>query len=215
MQNNIMVAGSSDRPPMLTTGRYAQWQSSFLRYIDTRPNDDALRQCILEGPYTPSTVIIPALSATDDSPEVLERTTVKTILNIDEIYSTVDACKTAHDMWMAIERLQHDSRTDTEPLEHVQYDVEYIVFANKRQHSEQPKSINNTCVMEKVNSNVISDSPDMCNNDIQTDQNAKEYDNELVALANLIANLKLDVDENKKILKQLKKENTSLAHELK
>ncbi|GKA88853.1 hypothetical protein Tco_0810665 [Tanacetum coccineum] len=35
------------------------------------------------------------------------------------------------------------------------------------------------------------------------------------ALANLIANLKLDVDENKKIQKQLKKANTSLAHELK
>ncbi|GJV91149.1 retrovirus-related pol polyprotein from transposon TNT 1-94 [Tanacetum coccineum] len=35
-----------------------------------------------------------------------------------------------------------------------------------------------------------------------------------VALANLIANLKLDVDENKKIQKQLKKANTTLAHEL-
>ncbi|GJX39093.1 gag-pol polyprotein [Tanacetum coccineum] len=29
----------------------------------------------------------------------------------DEIYSTVDACKTAHDMWIAIERLQHDNQT--------------------------------------------------------------------------------------------------------
>ncbi|GKD32403.1 hypothetical protein Tco_1247912 [Tanacetum coccineum] len=38
---------------------------------------------------------------------------------------------------------------------------------------------------------------------------------ERVALANLIANLKLDVDENKKIQKQLKKLNASLAHELK
>ncbi|GJS97262.1 retrovirus-related pol polyprotein from transposon TNT 1-94 [Tanacetum coccineum] len=27
----------------------------------------------------------------------------------DEIYSTVDACKTAHEMWIAIERLQQDS----------------------------------------------------------------------------------------------------------
>ncbi|GKG24479.1 hypothetical protein Tco_0395107, partial [Tanacetum coccineum] len=35
-----------------------------------------------------------------------------------------------------------------------------------------------------------------------------------VALANLIANLKLDVDENKKIQKQLKKENTTLTQEL-
>ncbi|GJR59040.1 hypothetical protein Tco_1501202 [Tanacetum coccineum] len=35
------------------------------------------------------------------------------------------------------------------------------------------------------------------------------------ALANLIANLKLNVDENKKIQKKLKKANASLAHELK
>ncbi|GJU38365.1 hypothetical protein Tco_1191322 [Tanacetum coccineum] len=48
-----------------------------------------------------------------------------------------------------------------------------------------------------------------------TDQNAEECDDECATLANLIANLKLDVDENKKIQKQLKKANTSLAHELK
>ncbi|GJT51601.1 hypothetical protein Tco_0977758 [Tanacetum coccineum] len=55
MHNNIMAAGSRDHPPMLAPGRYAQWQSRFLRYIDTRPNGDALRKCILQGPYTPST----------------------------------------------------------------------------------------------------------------------------------------------------------------
>ncbi|GJU96244.1 hypothetical protein Tco_1321000 [Tanacetum coccineum] len=27
MHNNIMTAGSRDRPPMLATGRYAQWRS--------------------------------------------------------------------------------------------------------------------------------------------------------------------------------------------
>nr|GEV24899.1 uncharacterized mitochondrial protein AtMg00810-like [Tanacetum cinerariifolium] len=47
------------------------------------------------------------------------------------------------------------------------------------------------------------------------EQNDVESDDERVALANLIANLKLDVDENKKIQKQLKKANTSLAQELK
>ncbi|GKE03220.1 hypothetical protein Tco_1395238 [Tanacetum coccineum] len=77
------------------------------------------------------------------------------------------------------------------------------------------KSISNTCVVKKVDNNVIHDSPDLCDNDIQTDQNAKECDDERAVLTNLIANLKLDVDENKKIQKQLKKANTSLAHELK
>nr|GFA24498.1 hypothetical protein [Tanacetum cinerariifolium] len=69
-----MAASSKDRPPTLVTGRYAQWQSRFIRYINTRPNGDALRKCILEGPYTSSTITIPAVPATDDSPEVLERT---------------------------------------------------------------------------------------------------------------------------------------------
>ncbi|GKC16362.1 hypothetical protein Tco_1013144, partial [Tanacetum coccineum] len=70
-------------------------------------------------------------------------------------------------------------------------------------------------VGSQVDSNVIPDSPNICDNDIQNDQNAVEYNDEHVALANLIANLKLDVDENKKIQNQLNKANTSLAHELK
>ncbi|GJZ67511.1 hypothetical protein Tco_0630751 [Tanacetum coccineum] len=74
MHNNIMAGGSRDRPPMLATGRYAQWQSRFLRYIDTRPNGDALGKCILQGPYTPSTVTILVEHATDNTPAVPERT---------------------------------------------------------------------------------------------------------------------------------------------
>ncbi|GKC77443.1 hypothetical protein Tco_1128217 [Tanacetum coccineum] len=88
-----------------------------------------------------------------------------------------------------------DSETDTEPLEHVQNDAKYNVFANVRQHFEQPKSTSNTCLVKKYDSNATPDSPDMCDNDIQTDQNGED---ERAALANLIANLKLDVDENKK-----------------
>ncbi|GJV84399.1 hypothetical protein Tco_1524297 [Tanacetum coccineum] len=114
MHNNIMVAGSRDHAPMLAPGRYAQWQSRFLRYIDTRSNGGTLRKCILEGPYQLTTITIPTVPATDDSPAVLERTTVETLLNMspenkehyqsekeaihmlltrigDEIYSTIDA----------------------------------------------------------------------------------------------------------------------------
>ncbi|GJU28182.1 integrase, catalytic region, zinc finger, CCHC-type containing protein [Tanacetum coccineum] len=67
-----------------------------------------------------------------------------------------------------------DSGTHTEPLEHVHNDAEYNVFANVRQHSEQPESTSNTCLVEKDDSNVTPDSPDMCDNDIQTDQNAED-----------------------------------------
>ncbi|GJR42592.1 hypothetical protein Tco_1310695 [Tanacetum coccineum] len=111
------------------TRRYAHWRSRSLRYIDTRPNGDALRKCILKGPYTPTIVTTPAVPATEDSPAVPEQTTVETVMNMtpenrahfesekeaihliltgigDEIYSTVDACQTAQEMWEAIDRLQ-------------------------------------------------------------------------------------------------------------
>ncbi|GJZ92276.1 hypothetical protein Tco_0664341 [Tanacetum coccineum] len=511
MHNNIMAAGSKDRPPMLATGRYAQWRSRFLRYIDTKTNGDALRKCILEGPYKPTTVVVQAVEATDDSLAIPQHTTVETVLNMslknkayflsekeaifllltsigDEIYSTIDACKTANEMWIAIKTLQQgeslniqdvktnlfwefgkftsrdgesmesyyshidtvsyhklfdflkqyqkevneiraeriaksanplalvvatqpypdnyyqatkpqrsnspapkqsfstrssastrhkgkeiakpvtppsesdydkdsdpeqaqkdkemqknlaliakyfkklykptnnnlqtssNSRNKTEdtpprykndnqsgqfgnqrtmtvagaretvgsqecrkpklvkdytyykekmllckqaekgvplqaeqanwledtdeeidereieahysfmakiqevlpadssstdtPLEQVQNDDEYNVFTNERQHSEQPESINDTHVLEKYDSNVTPDSSNMCNNDNQVDQNSAECDDERAALANLIANLELDVDENKHIHKQLKKANASLTHEL-
>ncbi|GJS98251.1 putative reverse transcriptase domain-containing protein [Tanacetum coccineum] len=107
-----------------------------------------------------------------------------------------------------------DSRTDSEPLEQVQYDTDNNVFANDIQHFDQSESISNTCAVETDDSNVTPDSPDMCDNDIQDDQNDVECDDERVALANLIANLKLDVDENKKIQKQLKKANATLTQEL-
>ncbi|GJW78169.1 hypothetical protein Tco_0139851 [Tanacetum coccineum] len=129
MHNNIMAAGSKERPPMLGPGRYSQWRSRFLRYIDTKPNGEGLRKSILFGPYVPSTVLVQAVAATEGVPAVQQHTTIETVLNMtpenkehflsekeaifllltgigDDIYSTVDACKTANEMWIAIERLQ-------------------------------------------------------------------------------------------------------------
>nr|GEW73687.1 hypothetical protein [Tanacetum cinerariifolium] len=108
-----------------------------------------------------------------------------------------------------------DSGTDSEQVEQVQNNAEYNVFANELQHSEQSEYVSNTCLVETDDNNVIPDSPDMCEDDIQNEQNDVESDDERVTLANLIANLKLDVDENRKIQKQLKKANTTLAQELK
>ncbi|GJU58141.1 hypothetical protein Tco_1235907 [Tanacetum coccineum] len=51
MHNNIMATGSKERPPMLGPGRYSQWRSRFLRYIDTKANGEYLRKCIFDGPY--------------------------------------------------------------------------------------------------------------------------------------------------------------------
>ncbi|GJZ50734.1 retrovirus-related pol polyprotein from transposon TNT 1-94 [Tanacetum coccineum] len=51
--------------------------------------------------------------------------------------------------------------------------------------------------LEQVDSNVIPNSSDMCDNEGKANQNAKEYEDERV----MLANLKLNTDENKKIQK--------------
>nr|GEW59197.1 RNA-directed DNA polymerase, eukaryota, reverse transcriptase zinc-binding domain protein [Tanacetum cinerariifolium] len=124
-----VVDAKLDRPPILAPGRYPQWHLRFLRYVDTKPNCEALRKCILSGPYKPTTVLVQAVEATDDSSAVPEHTTVETPTNMslenkalfleekeaihliltkigDDIYSTIDACQTTQEMWEAIERLQ-------------------------------------------------------------------------------------------------------------
>ncbi|GJU67188.1 hypothetical protein Tco_1253447, partial [Tanacetum coccineum] len=75
---------------------------------------------------------------------------------------------------------------DAEPLEKVQSDDDYNVFANERQHFDKPNSINNIYVVEKVDSNVILDLSDMCDNDGKDDQNIKEYEDERVCKSALI-----------------------------
>ncbi|GJW35264.1 hypothetical protein Tco_0058184 [Tanacetum coccineum] len=97
------------------------------------------------------------------------------------------------------EVLPADSGSDAEPLEKVQNVTNYNVFANDKQHSEQPRSINDTYVIEQDDNNAIPDSSNTCDNDDKADQNADECDDERVALANLIANFTLDTEENKKI----------------
>nr|GEX70778.1 hypothetical protein [Tanacetum cinerariifolium] len=107
---------------------------------------------------------------------------------------------------------RYDWLADTnEEIDEQELEAHYSYMAKIQEHSEQSKSVSNTCLVETDDSNVVPDSPDMCNDDIQNDKNDVKSDDERVTLANLIANLKLDVDENKKIQKQLKKANTTLS----
>ncbi|GJS15583.1 hypothetical protein Tco_0410055 [Tanacetum coccineum] len=100
MHNDIMAASSRERPPMLALGHYAQWSSRFMRYVDTKANKNELRHCIKKGLYILPKLVTEAVRAVAEA--------IHMILNGigDDIYSMVDACSTAREMWLAIERLQ-------------------------------------------------------------------------------------------------------------
>nr|GEZ72746.1 hypothetical protein [Tanacetum cinerariifolium] len=126
LHNAIMEAGSKDRPPMLTPSNYVQWKSRIKRYIDTKPNHELIYYCLTNPPYelgwkekfvldyegnlttTTKKVFETYKNVTQDIRDQLnaKAETVQIILTgIDnDIYSTVDACPNACEMWKAIER---------------------------------------------------------------------------------------------------------------
>nr|GEV91556.1 hypothetical protein [Tanacetum cinerariifolium] len=102
LHNAIMEAGSKDRPPMLALGNYVQWKSRIKRYIDTKPNHELIHYCIKNPPY----------KFTWADKEVLISEGID-----NDIYSTVDACSNACEMWKSIERLKQGESINVQDLE--------------------------------------------------------------------------------------------------
>nr|GEY54316.1 Gag-Pol polyprotein [Tanacetum cinerariifolium] len=319
------------------------WRSRFIRYIDTRPNGDALRKCILNGPYIPTTVVVQAVAATDDSLAVPEHTTVETPMNMSpenkdhfESEKELRKCRKllkgySKPEWLRFVTIVKQQLKLDEVSYHKLFDIlkQYQKEVNKlraqrlarnanplvlvataqvnqdpyyqtskshksyapsskpsiptRSHTttrskgkemaklitplselafeedndpeqaqrdkditssnSKNKNVDTTLRYKNDNQsgqfrnqrtmNVVGARENLGNTNKEIDEQeleahnsymAKiqevptaypESDDECVALANIIANLKLDVDENKKIQKQLKKANTTLAQELK
>nr|GFA30061.1 hypothetical protein [Tanacetum cinerariifolium] len=139
LHNTIMEAGSKDRPPMLAPGDYVQWKYIIKRYIETKPNHELIHYCLTNPPYklawTEKEVPISEgshVTRTEKYQETYknvsqdirdqlnaEAEAVQIILTgIDnDIYSTVDACLNACEMWKAIERLKQDESINVQDLE--------------------------------------------------------------------------------------------------
>ncbi|GJX38519.1 hypothetical protein Tco_0251822 [Tanacetum coccineum] len=133
MHNNIMAAGSRDRPPMLATGRYAQWRSRSLHSTACHNSQ-----------------LVPAI---EDSPTVPEQTTVETVTNMtpenrahfesekeaihliltgigDEIYSTVDGISRQRRLWEPLNAQQ----INVQFLQQLQPEWSRFVTIVKQQH---------------------------------------------------------------------------------
>ncbi|GKF85563.1 hypothetical protein Tco_0253390 [Tanacetum coccineum] len=79
-------------------------------------------------------------------------------------------CKQA-EKGVPLQTEQSDWLADTyEEIDDQELEAHTAIWQRSRsQHFEQPESTSNTCLVEKDDSNVTPDSPNMCDNDIQTD----------------------------------------------
>nr|GEU91368.1 hypothetical protein [Tanacetum cinerariifolium] len=87
---------------------------------------------------------------------------------------------------------------DVEPLQKVKNDNDnYNVFANDREHPEQPESINDTYLAKQDDTNITIDSLDMSTNGETIDQDDDDLAKERDLLASLIEKLKCEIDDSK------------------
>ncbi|GJS44700.1 hypothetical protein Tco_0594821, partial [Tanacetum coccineum] len=93
-QQSLVDAGSENRPPMLERGSYIPWASRFKRFLNhKRENRKWLLKTLEDGPYVFRNI----------TPTELMNMILLSIPN--EIYYSVDSCKTAKEMWARVERL--------------------------------------------------------------------------------------------------------------
>ncbi|GJY69000.1 hypothetical protein Tco_0471982, partial [Tanacetum coccineum] len=118
-QQSLAEAGSETRPPMLKRGSYIPWASRFKRFLNRkRENQKWLLKALEDGPYvfrniTPTGLIIPRLQEVEDLQRddllyydmEMELTNMILLFIPNEIYNSVDSCKTAKEMWDRVERL--------------------------------------------------------------------------------------------------------------
>ncbi|GKB11871.1 putative ribonuclease H-like domain-containing protein [Tanacetum coccineum] len=124
-QQTLAESRASERPPMLEKGSYVPWASHFMRFMDNKQEEgERMRHSIEAGLYErkmiqnpdkpddPTTKIIEPLSKMTDSNKQRYFSDIKVMNYLlqgipNDIYNSVDDCKTAKQIWERIRRLRH------------------------------------------------------------------------------------------------------------
>ncbi|GKA17973.1 hypothetical protein Tco_0697810 [Tanacetum coccineum] len=203
MHNNIMAAGSKDRPPMLGPGRYSQWRSRFLVQAVAATEED--------NDHPPGT------SQRDKDMQ-------KYLALLDQSISNGSTNLSNNNLSTSSKLQEQDTKI---PLQRMGYNAfnckgfgQYAKGNAEKQSVVKELLVSQGKVDEHIT--VIGKDSGGLSRRIQfneqqleqVDQTAADCADERVALANLIANLTLDTEEKQTILKPIKGANASLTQEL-
>ncbi|GJZ17010.1 retrovirus-related pol polyprotein from transposon TNT 1-94 [Tanacetum coccineum] len=195
MHNNIMAAVPGSSGQCLQQDDMPNGDHGSYDTLHTRPNGDALTKVHLTGDQVVQQSGIQCFNCKEFGHFARKCRKPKWVKDTTYHKEKMLLCKQA-EKGVQLQAEQSDWLADTdEEIDKQELEAHYSYMAKIQ---EVPNADSGT------NSEPLE----------QDDQNDVECDDERVALANLIANLKLDVDENKKIQKQLKKANATLTQEL-
>ncbi|GKC69463.1 hypothetical protein Tco_1115346, partial [Tanacetum coccineum] len=170
-QQTLGDASSETRPSMLRRGSYIPWTSHFRRYLNRkRDNRKWLNKAIDEGPYefrifTPSDIEAPRMQKEEDlrgddlkhHEAEIEAMNLILISIPNDIYNSVDACKTKKSMWQRVERLMRVTVQNKVDME-TRFNNEFDKFvAEPREALVSVYNLSQVCLAKRLTEDTYDD----------------------------------------------------------
>ncbi|GJT59720.1 hypothetical protein Tco_1003253 [Tanacetum coccineum] len=140
MAENVIVAGSETRPPVLEKGMYDSWKTRIILYIRGKENGEMLKDSIDNGPYQfkPEITVKDTDGVTDiRRPQRLEDLEGQDKLRYDsdikavnilllglpvDIYTLINHCQTEKEIWDRVKELMEGTKMTKQEHESMLYD---------------------------------------------------------------------------------------------
>nr|GEW45881.1 integrase, catalytic region, zinc finger, CCHC-type, peptidase aspartic, catalytic [Tanacetum cinerariifolium] len=222
MAENVIAAGSENRPPMLEKGMYDSWKTRIMLYIQRKENGEMLRDSVEHGPYKLKAEI--TVKDTDGIIDIRREERLEDLKGDDKLRYDSDI-KAVNILLLGflLNAEQADWKDDTDDeSDDQELEAHYMYMAKIQEVSPDAVDsgpIFDTELEQKVQNDDNYDvfAIECQHPDEQIDQNEEDADltEERELLASLIAKLKCEIDESKNRNTLLETSNKVLVEKLK
>ncbi|GJY38410.1 hypothetical protein Tco_0424774 [Tanacetum coccineum] len=172
-QQTLTESRANDRPSMLEKGNYIPWESRFRKFLDNKLEDgERMWHSIEKGPYERPLITdldndqekilepFSKMAKSNKKQYIVDVKVMNYLLQAipNDIYNSVDAFKSAKDMWERIKRLMFGSNV-TSHVRHSRLMDEFDKFAAKEKESLESVYERLTTLMNIIDRNNVRPIP--------------------------------------------------------